>query len=93
MRDDLKPFFLTLQTPKHRQYEALRAYVITSNRDMELVDVLTVYACRCAGNPDESKKVCYDKEHSSRLVGKEVELSRYRRLAETMQPAVNRWRV
>ena len=28
MRDDLKPFFLTPQTPKHRQYEALRAYVI-----------------------------------------------------------------
>jgi len=28
MRDDLKTFFLAPQTPKHRQYEALRAYVL-----------------------------------------------------------------
>jgi transposase len=28
MRDDLKSFFLAPQTPKHRQYEALRAYVL-----------------------------------------------------------------
>jgi transposase len=28
MRDDLKSFFLTPQNPKHRQYEALRAYVL-----------------------------------------------------------------
>lgn len=28
MRDDLKSFFLAPQTPKQRQYEALRAYVL-----------------------------------------------------------------
>jgi transposase len=28
MRDDLKSFFLDPQTPKHRQYEALRAYAL-----------------------------------------------------------------
>ena len=35
MRDDLKPFFLVPKTPKQRQYEALRAYVMqeTSARE------------------------------------------------------------
>ena len=28
MREDLKPFFLDPKQPKHRQYEALRAYVV-----------------------------------------------------------------
>ena len=28
MQDDLKTFFLNPANPKHRQYEALRAYVV-----------------------------------------------------------------
>jgi hypothetical protein len=28
MRDDLKSFFLNPQNPKHRQFEALRSYIV-----------------------------------------------------------------
>lgn len=38
MHDDLKPFFLTPATPKQRQYEALRAYVLDERPAPEVAE-------------------------------------------------------